>query len=28
VRPGATLGDIGAAIQSFVESQRFSVVRE
>jgi methionyl aminopeptidase len=28
VRPGATLGDIGHAIQSFVEAQRFSVVRE
>ena len=28
VRPGATLGDIGHAIQSFVESERFSVVRE
>ena len=28
VRPGATLGDIGHAIQSFVESQRFSVVRD
>ncbi len=28
VRPGATLGDIGHAIQSYVESQRFSVVRE
>ncbi|RJS95342.1 type I methionyl aminopeptidase [Salinisphaera sp. Q1T1-3] len=28
VRPGATLGDIGAAIQTFVESQRASVVRE
>ncbi|MFN3843572.1 MAG: type I methionyl aminopeptidase [Rehaibacterium terrae] len=28
VRPGATLGDIGHAIQSFAESQRFSVVRE
>jgi methionyl aminopeptidase len=28
VRPGATLGDIGNAIQSFAESQRFSVVRE
>jgi len=28
VRPGATLGDIGAAIQSYAESQRFSVVRE
>ncbi|RMF96659.1 MAG: type I methionyl aminopeptidase [Gammaproteobacteria bacterium] len=28
VRPGARLGDIGHAIQSFVERQRFSVVRE
>ena len=28
VRPGATLGDVGHAIQSFVESERFSVVRE
>ena len=28
VRPGATLGDIGHAIQSYVESQRFSVVRD
>ena len=28
VRPGATLGDIGHAIQSFAESQRFSVVRD
>ena len=28
VRPGATLGDIGWAIQSYVEKQRFSVVRE
>ncbi|MBK1701829.1 type I methionyl aminopeptidase [Thiococcus pfennigii] len=28
VRPGATLGDIGHAIQRFVEAQRFSVVRE
>ncbi len=28
VRPGARLGDIGHAIQSFVEQQRFSVVRE
>jgi methionyl aminopeptidase len=27
-RPGATLGDIGYAIQSFVEGQRFSVVRD
>jgi methionyl aminopeptidase len=28
VRPGARLGDIGAAIQSFAESNRFSVVRD
>lgn len=28
VRPGATLGDIGHAIQTFVEKQGFSVVRE
>jgi methionyl aminopeptidase len=28
VRPGATLGDIGHAIQSFVEENRFSVVRD
>ena len=28
VRPGATLGDIGHAIQSFAEAERFSVVRE
>ena len=28
VRPGATLGDLGYAIQSFVEAQRFSVVRD
>ena len=28
VRPGATLGDIGAAIQGFAESKRFSVVRD
>jgi len=28
VKPGATLGDIGHAIQSFAESERFSVVRE
>jgi len=27
-RPGATLGDIGHAIQSFVESEKCSVVRE
>lgn len=28
VKPGATLGDVGHAIQSYVESERFSVVRE
>jgi len=28
VKPGATLGDVGHAIQSYAESQRFSVVRE
>jgi len=28
VRPGATVGDIGFAIQSFAEKQRFSVVRD
>ena len=28
VRPGATLGDVGHAIQSFAESKRFSVVRD
>ena len=28
VKPGATLGDIGHAIQSYVEKQRFSVVRD
>ncbi len=28
VRPGATLGDIGHAIQSYVERHRFSVVRD
>lgn len=28
VRPGATLGDIGHAIQTIAESNRFSVVRE
>ena len=28
VRPGATLGDIGWAIQSLAESHRFSVVRD
>ena len=27
-RPGARLGDIGAAVQTFVEAQGFSVVRE
>jgi methionyl aminopeptidase len=27
-RPGATLGDIGHAIQTFVEANRFSVVRD
>src|SRR5262249_16807932 len=27
-KPGATLGDIGYAIQSFVESNRYSVVRD
>ncbi len=27
-KPGATLGDVGHAIQSFVEAQRFSVVRD
>ena len=27
VRPGATLGDIGHAIQSYAEAERFSVVR-
>jgi len=27
VKPGSTLGDIGHAIQSFAEAQRFSVVR-
>lgn len=27
-KPGATLGDIGAAIQKFVEGERFSVVRD
>jgi methionyl aminopeptidase len=27
-KPGNTLGDIGAAIQKYAESQRFSVVRE
>ncbi len=28
VKPGATLGDIGHAIQTYAEEQRFSVVRE
>ncbi len=28
IRPGARLGDIGHAVQSFAEEQRFSVVRE
>lgn len=28
VKPGATLGDIGHAIQGYVERQRFSVVRD
>ena len=28
VRPGATMGDLGWAIQSFVEAHRFSVVRD
>ncbi|MFD0726111.1 type I methionyl aminopeptidase [Lysobacter brunescens] len=28
VKPGATLGDIGHAIQTYAESQRFTVVRE
>ncbi len=28
VKPGATLGDIGAAIQQYAEGERFSVVRE
>ena len=28
VKPGATLGDIGAAVQAYVESERCSVVRE
>jgi methionyl aminopeptidase len=28
VQPGATLGDLGFAIQSFVEANRFSVVRD
>ena len=28
VKPGNTFGDIGYAIQSYVEAQRFSVVRD
>ncbi len=28
IKPGATLGDVGHAIQSFVEGRRFSVVRD
>jgi methionyl aminopeptidase len=28
IRPGATLGDVGHAIQAYVEQQRFSVVRD
>lgn len=28
VKPGASVGDIGAAIQKYVEAERFSVVRE
>ncbi len=28
IRPGATTGDIGAAIQSYVESHRMSIVRD
>jgi len=28
VKPGATLGDVGHAIQEYAESQRFSVVRD
>lgn len=28
VKPGATFGDIGAAIQEYAEAQRFSVVRD
>ena len=28
VRPGARLGDVGAAIQTFAEARRFSVVRD
>ena len=28
IKPGARLGDIGAAIQEYAEAERFSVVRE
>jgi methionyl aminopeptidase len=28
IKPGATLGDLGHAIQSFAESERFTIVRE
>jgi methionyl aminopeptidase len=28
VKPGATLGDVGRAIQTYAEAERFSVVRE
>jgi methionyl aminopeptidase len=28
VRPGATLGDVGSAVQKFVEAEGFSVVRD
>ena len=28
VKPGSTIGDIGHAIQQYVESERFGVVRE
>jgi methionyl aminopeptidase len=28
IQPGARLGDVGHAVQSFVEEQRFSIVRE
>jgi methionyl aminopeptidase len=28
VKPGATLGDIGAAIQTYAEAEHFSVVRD
>ncbi len=28
IKPGATLGDVGAAIQTYAERQRFSVVRD